>query len=506
MSRSVLSRLSTTYSLVMTFLVLSMTGAAQAADITWGGTYRLEGVKIQNPELRDRNTDKSYLLHHLVLNPKIVAADGLTIFGRLDVLNNPNFGIGPDGQVMSVAGDILGNGPGGTPLNSAAPAGPTGGADSNAYGSTQRAGFFSVTSLYLSWAQEFGQLVVGRAPLHFGLGTAFNSGNGLFDHFITTRDMLGYKLVLGNLSVMPIKAKFSQGALNSHSDVDEYMVHVQYDNPETELSLGFLYNKRIVTGNDTPASDPGPPAYTSPIAGYIGGVGATRAGSFDNSLMGFYFSQKAGDWLRATIEADIVSGDMGVKTAAGNAVSLNAWGLAAEFAWIPPAESRWGATLKLGLASGDDPGTLEKWEGYSFHRNYRVGTLMFSHPLGQPDLFRTGLVRDTTKASSSQIDTEAVSNTLYLAPVLQYHHRDNLSYGLTFVYARLNQDPLGAGFNTAKDLGFEVDFSINYKPMERVTWITELGTLFPGDAWKGGSNNFDTKMTYGIVTRAAISF
>ena len=477
-----------------------LTGTAQAADITWGGTYRIEGVKLQNPELRDQNSDKSYLLHHLVLNPKIVAADGITIFGRLDVLNNPTFGIGPNGEVTSVAGDILGNGPGDTALNSQAPAAePAGGSSSNAFGSTQRAGLVSVTSLYLSWAQEFGQLVIGRAPLHFGLGTAFHAGNGLFDHFITTRDMVGYKVVIGNLFIMPIKAKFSQGSFADYADVDDYIVHVQYDNPETELSLGFLYNTRVVTGNDAPIT------YLN-NNNYIDGNSAKRGGSYSNNLMGFYFSQKATDWLRASVEMDILSGDTGLRTSNDLGVGLNAWGIAAEFAWIPPADSKWDALLKVGLATGDDPGTKDTWEGYAFHRNYNVGMLMFNHPLGQADLFRTGLVRDISKNAASEIDTEALSNAFYLAPSVGYRWRENLSYGMTLVYARLNKDPLGPGFNTAMDLGYELDLSVNYKPMERVTWITELGALLPGDAWKGGTHNYDTKMVYGIATRAAISF
>lgn len=486
---------------VIALVLLLATSAAQAADITWGGTYRVEGVKLQNPELRDENSDKSYLLHHLVLHPKIVAADGITIFGRLDVLNNPTFGVAPNGQVISVAGDILGNGPGDTRLNSSDPRAPTGGSDSNAFGSTQRASLLSVTTLYLSWAQEFGQLIIGRAPLHFGLGTAFNAGEGLFDHYITTRDMVSYKVVIGNLFIMPIKAKFSEGAFNTPADVDDYIVHVQYDNPETELSLGFLYNTRVVTGNDLPVEDG-----DSHLHDYIGGPNAKRGGSYSNNLMGFYLSQKATDWLRASVEMDILTGDTGVQTQAGNGVGFNAWGVAAEFEWLPPEDSKWDAKLKLGVVTGDDPGTLDTWEGYAFHRNYHVGMLMFNHPLGRVDLFRTGLVRDTKADASTQIDTEAVSNALYLAPTLGYRAKENLSYGLTFVYGRLNKDPLEPGFNTALDLGFELDLSLTYKPMERVTWITEAGALLPGDAWKGGTHNYDTKMVYGIITKAAISF
>lgn len=474
-------------------LALGLVNSAQGADITWGGNYRVEAVKIGNPELSSNNTDKSYLLHHMVLNPKIIATDGVTIYGRLDVLNSPTFGINSYGQVQSVAGDIIGNGPGNSTLSPGASATPSRGSDSNAYGTTQRAGGIAVTELYMSWAQEFGQLVVGRAPIQFGLGTVYSAGNGLFDHYITTKDMIGYKMVLGNLFVMPIKAKVSEGAFNTMEDVDDYMVHVQYDNPESDLSLGVMHDVHVVTAKDTPT-------------GYLGGAGSTRAGSYKNTLTSLFISQKATNWLKSSIEADLYSGDAGVMSGTDN-VSINAWAVAAEFAWLPQPGTKWSGVLKAGFVTGDDPGTKETYEGITLNRNYDIAMLMFNHPLGQGDLFRTGLVRDTTTSASNQIDTEAISNTLYIAPSLTYKTRDNLWYGMNFVYARLNKDPNGANANTGTNLGYEFDFSVSYKPMERFTWITELGALLPGDAWKGSSaQNYETKIPYGFTTKAAISF
>jgi hypothetical protein len=481
----------TAHALMLSVAVLCLGSTARAADITWGGTYRVEGIKLINPELSSDKSDKSYILNHLILSPKIVAADGVTIFGRLDVLNDPNFGINSAGQVNSVAGDLLGNGPGS--------ATPARGTDSNAFGRTQRASPLQVTALYASWTQEFGQLIVGRVPIQFGLGTAYSAGNGMFDHFIDTKDLVAYKIVLGNMFIMPILGKVSEGNLGNEDDVNDYMVHVQYDNPESELSLGFMFDLRVVqgTGNDTPTT-PG-----------FWGAGFTNSGSsFKNQLMSFYFSQKAGSSLRASVEADLFSGDTGLKNGAGNNVGLNSFGVAAEFAYIPPVESKWDWKVKLGLASGDDPGTQDTYEGYQFNRNYDVGMIMFNHPLGHTgtDFLRTGFVRDTSSKPSNQIDSEAVSNALYLSPSFQYRTRDNLSYGAAFVYGMLNKDPLTGNVGTSTNLGYELDLNVAYKPVERLTWITEAGFMLPGEAWKGGSSNFENRPAYGITTKAAINF
>lgn len=461
---------------------------AQATDLTWGGLYRVEGVKIKNPELSGADSNKAYLLQHLVLAPKIVAADGLTIFGRFDILNDSSFGIDGNGRIQSVAGDVIGNGPGtvapgtqGTNTN-----------DSNAFARTQRAGMLAVTSLYVSWAQEFGQLVAGRVPFHYGLGTAYNSGSGLFDHYIDTKDMVGYKVILGNMSLFPMLAKVSEGQLGEEDDVNDYIFQFMYENPDTELALGILYQMRIGTfaGNDSPAT--------------IGGTGARNDG-FRHTLVALYSTQKVGDFTIG-LEADLLSGDTGMRTTTGQGVSLNAFGIAGQVKWAP-AESKLNGLLRVGIASGDDPGTNDSYEGFIVNRNYDVGMLMFNHPLGQADFLRTGMIRNTAASVRNEIDSEGISNAFYVAPSLQYQWKDNFSFGGTFVYGMLNKEPLAAGSNTSTNLGYEVDVNLTYKPYERLTWITEAGFLFPGDAWKGGGAQvFENKMAYGVVTKAAIAF
>ncbi len=451
---------------------------SQAADLQWGGMYRFEGIRISNPDLSNK-ADKAYMLQHLVLAPKIVAADGITIYGRFDLLNNAGFG------ANSQAGEFIGKGVGNTV--------PTTNANnSNILTRNQESGTLAVNELYVSWAQEFGQLIAGRAPIHFGLGSYFNAGKGSFDHYLSTLDMVGYKIVMGNLFVMPIIGKVNEGAIDKEDEVNDYMIHAQYDNPETDLSLGAIYQMRMGFGNDLPFG-----------TNYMGGVGATKAGNYKHSYIGLFSSQKVSTFTIG-VEAGMLNSDTGIKTAANQDVKINGFGVAAELNWKPEG-SKWSAMLKAGFASGDDPGSNDNQEGFVFHRNYRVGQLMFSHPLGQRDFLRTGLYRDTTTSAASQIDTEAVSNAVYVAPSFLFKANDKIAYGGTFVTGRLNKDPI-AGGSTASDLGYEVDLNFTWSPFDRFTWISEMGLLFPGQAWKAGPANLDNSFAYGLTTKAAIRF
>jgi hypothetical protein len=220
------------------FVVVSQK-TAQAGDLSWSGLYRIEYFQSENLELDGVKRRDGYFLHHLVMSPKFTAADGLTIYSRFDLLNNCQFG--QNGQ----AGQLLGDGISNSPNCSTATPTPAAG-KSNVFSSSQNPESLLVNQLYLTWVQEFGALIVGRAPLQFGLGLTYNAGNGPFDHWFTNEDMVGYKFVFGNLFVLPMLGKVQQGSSTGANNLDiggsinDYMIQVQYENPETDLALGVF--------------------------------------------------------------------------------------------------------------------------------------------------------------------------------------------------------------------------------------------------------------------------
>lgn len=455
------------------------------ATVEWSGVFRFEGNHIKNSELGDRGKEKTYGLNHLVLRPKIVASDGITIYSQFNIFNNDPYKHSQLGQVWG--GGVGGNNPG------------TGVGNSNGLSDNHEPETVQVSQLYGTWNHEFGQLIVGRAPLHFGLGISHNAGRGLFDHWYDTRDLAGYKFIVGNLYFLPMFGKVNEGLLNRNDDLNDYMIQVQYENPESDIEMGVFYQMR--KGGDQ-ASDVAP---STAVAGDIGGAGARNTGEIDGRFVNVY-ALRDSERFRAGLEATFQSGETGVLTTTGEKVTWGGFGVATELEYRPEASS-WVWGLKAGTASGDDPTTDAKFEGFVFDRNYDVAMLLFNHPLGQADFLRTGAFTGTVRDAQgfvNQPDVEAISNVLYVAPKIKYKFNDRWDLDNTFITGWLGTTPI-IGADVSKDLGYEWDISLNFTPRKGVMWVNQVGLLSPGDAWKAGGT-FDSSFGFGITTKAAISF
>lgn len=464
--------------------------SAAAVDMDWSGLYRVEGTFIKNSEL-DGGREKAYGLHHLILKPKIVAADGLTIHSRFDIFNiaDPNDPIYNNSQM----GQVFGHGVGGTVT---APTQPTSG-NSNTFSRQERAETLEVTQLYLTWDQEFGSLIVGRAPVQFGLGMTYSAGNGLFDHWYDTRDLIGYKIVMGNLYLLPMYAKINEGTLSrGNDDMSEYLIQAQYENPETDMAMGVMYQVRT----SSPAGSDAPVSTTDPL---IGGVGATASEPVNMSWVNLYVLKDT-ERFRAGLEASFQSGKTGVLTTGGDKVSLEGFGIAGEFEYRPD-QSRWKYGLKAGIATGDDPTTDNKYEGYLFNRNYDVAFLLFNHPLGQNDFSRSYLVGGNPRNGIVETaDTNTITNVTYASIYTDYKWTDKTTVIGSLTSGWFAQKP-SALMSAEKSAGYELDVTLRYSPKAGVVWDNQVGMLFPGSAFKG-DGTYKTGFAYGFGTRAAISF
>lgn len=484
--------------LFFAIFVVSIPFAASALDLTWGGLYRVEAISVQNPVLnQDANFDKSYLLHHLVLKPRIVVADGLTLHGRADIFNSRYYRNTAMGEFF-----------GGTPA--------TGYADGSATtaANTQRAqnDWVQISHFYLKWASEYGALFAGRVPLHFGLGITHNSGDGNFDHYFDTRDMLGYKFVAGNLSFMPMYGKVKEGDLAFEDDINDYMFMLNYDNQDSEVELGLMYAIRVATkqANDAPK---GEYAY--------GGTGATGPdGSFDDKTLNLFVRRGFGNF-RIGFESSFQNGKTGIKNATGREVAIDAYALITELEWIP--SGAWTFGLQGGVVTGDDPNTTDKWEGYLVDRNYDVGMLLFNHVLGgRPqtgavppysnrayDVLGTSAFRNGDKSAA---DVEYLSNAAFLAPSAVWKFSDKWALNTKWIWAQLQRPQRvrnAAGQpvpEVSNSLGVEWDLGLTYRPHEHLDVQLGTGLFWPGDAFRGGDLNLGFDFGYGIQTKAAVRF
>lgn len=474
--------------LSITAAVAVMASSAHAVSIDWKGTYRFEWTQVEKPALSDAGSygSKAYGLNYLSLSPKIIAADGVNIVSKFDVLSNQN-GYQDDqfGQLFGESTRI-----GGKPH------------ENNVFAQNQPSTGLRVQELYLNINQEFGALVVGRAPLEFGLGITHNAGNGDFDHWSDSLDMVGYKFIVDNFFVMPIFGRTHSNIYQGQA-VQDMIIHAEYNSKESGSMIGVMYQSRKASpsANDVPTGTGTPGSSAS--GGLPGAVGGTR-GEFNLTSTNFVLGR---EWEKFAfkLEAAFNSGGLGAKTSTGQDISANGYGIAAELLF-PRKDSKFEYLVRLGMATGDDPGTPGTYEGFQFDRNYDVAFLLFNHRLGRNyDYLSTNLIKDPTLDVSTSLDDEAISNAVYVSPKISYAWNDRLDLNNSFTYAQLVNSP-NAGISADKALGFEWDIELAYRPTERLQWVNQIGVLMPGAAFKNGTDNLDAGTTYGFASKVAVSF
>lgn len=475
--------------LCMSLLFFGAAREALAMSVDWAGTYRIEYTEVDHTSLGDPTLRKSYLLNSLQLSPKIIASDAVNIVAKFEVLPNSYYPGSSIGQTFG--------------LGTATSATPSTAEDSNVAAQRQGTSNMQVSQLYLSVNQEYGAFVAGRAPIHFGLGMTHNAGTGAFDHWYDTRDLVGYKFIIGNLSFMPILGRVYDYSMSQGKDVQDMIWNIEYNNPETESIFGLWYQTRTATqqANDAPAT-------------IYGGTAVSGGWNVQDTN---FFLARGFESVKFKLEAGFRSGSTGITTAAGEDVKLNGYGVALEMDF-PAKEGKTSWLMRLGLASGDNPETAN-YEGFQFDRNYDLGFLLYNHPMGKVDIAKSAVSRTPDKRSCAAncaagptdevADEDSVGNTIYLSPKIRYQMADKWDLTTTFTYAQLQNARyrVGATYEEiGKDVGYELDIGTVFRPTEKIQWVNEVGFLFPGSAYKGGSANYSNGFTFGFQSKAAISF
>lgn len=462
-------------------------------SVDWSGTYRFEYTEMDKAFLDAGHGRKSYILSHLNLTPKIIAADGVNIVANLEVLGNSAY---PDSQAGQQFGSGTNRGNDTTGMS---------GSSSNVASQNQSSSNLKVRELYLNLNQEYGQVVVGRVAQQFGLGMTYNAGRGVFDHWGDIQDMIGYKFLVGNLTMMPMLGKPYDYSPAQGRDVTDTAFQVEYNNPETESVFGLMYRTRTSSQSSNDAAN----VFDASVNPTYTQTSASSGWSTNHTNL---VLMRGWDSFKFRMEAGFDSGSTGIQ-ANGSDVKLGGYGIALELEF-PKTDWKW--MVKTGIASGDNPNT-ENYEGYQMDRNYEVAFMMFNHPMGGYDILTSNVQRQRTTcatppcpaiANDEALDEEAVSNAVYLSPRFTINLNDKWNWRNTLTYAQLqtNSSRLANNSSVSKDLGFEWDTALIYQPHERIQWVNELGLFSPGAAFKEGSVGRDAGFNYGFQSKAAISF
>jgi hypothetical protein len=463
---------------------------AHAAGVDWSGTYRFEVLSIDHPSLERHPSDnKDYGLHFLTLRPRVLASDGINVYSRFDILSNSD----PDYENTQIGQQW-----GGDEYTHAR---ANNGGVNNTTRQNQIKTDLAVRELYLKVEEENGALLLGRAPYEFGLGLTHNAGNGPFDHWYDTQDLLAYKFFVGNLSFMPmISRSFDEGPSVGKMN-QEAMIELMYDNKDAGATIGVLF-ERGEASDAVVASDVNND-WRNALCNGVTPCAATGRYKLDRTS---FFLARQWETFGFKIEGDFEKSKTGVSVNGDNEVEINGYGIAAELKY-KATDSKVTYGLNLGVASGDNPSST-RYEGFQFDRNYDVAMLMFNHRLGQRDFLKTNIIKNNSLDAGNSYDDEAISNAAYASFKINHDWKERWKLNYTLTSAQL-MAKLDSSSDMKKDLGLEFDAELVYLPREKVQWVNQIGFFVPGKAFENGTGadgHLGTANALGFASKAAISF
>lgn len=365
----------------------------------------------------------------------------------------------------------------------------------------------SVARLWLDTHTDFGTLQIGRAPMHWGLGVIFNSGDSPFDRFQSTSDTIRLISKFGYLSLMPLYAKNSMGrslggasnptndiVIQGSDDITDYGLALKYENPEEDLEAGGIFYKRNASDSQT--------SYYLPTSASTYTAGSN---GMNLKLIDFYV-KKSWNHLELGAEVPIFSGEIGnvanyVNPGAGgsNRNTYEATAIAIEAAL---KYDTWRHSLKLGTVPGQGPMTTgnhtNKFSAMYLHRNYKLGQILFGYNLGNFGGANPDSVGASTATQTYVTPYDAaVTNAKYLMfssekKWEQWSLVGGFIFGKANQTAQAGQDAwnhrtkqwLTAKSSQGNNLGMEFDLGTHYSWDDNIAFGVDVGMFLPGNYFK----------------------
>lgn len=451
-------------------------GQVHALELDWSGQFRSEFSYVHNYNMDSNETgdatraagggyyipgggtdDAALTTLFLRLRPKLIVNDNIAFKSEWN-LGDPVFG-------------FFGNSFPYTP-------------DQRAYDSTfSRGAVITAQRFWGEFQTDLGVVQVGRAPLHWGLGAVWNSGENVWDHYGSTGDVLRLVAKFGSWNVSPAFVTYSMGntlggsctvtggvctTSVKYGGLTDYSIAAQYENADDDFQIGLNFILRVGESAD----------YSVPQ-----GVGNIKTTNWD-----LYARKKLGRFTFGA-EVPVISGPLGATTYQTLAVIGEA---------SLKETDNLETTLRAGYVPGQDSsatGTIGTYKAFYVHPSYQVGQILFHYNLAN---FASVQTQNNATVSSSSLRSPydaSITNAIYISAQQTWNlEKWTLTGGLLYAQA-LQTATTGQFFwnswtrglstatavkNQGSSLGFEGDLGATYQWDDMFQFKVGLGLFLPG--------------------------
>ncbi len=380
------------------------------------------------------------------------------------------------------------------------------------------------------WANlitDFGTIELGRAPIHWGLGAIWNSGDNLFDKYQSTGDMIRVTSKFGNFWFMPSIVKIATGnsvggsqdstgaTLQGNDDVTDVNIGGKYDNSEEDFELGLMWTHR--SGSSSQNS-----LRANPM-----GTGSNR---MSYNIYDAYAKKRIGRYSLGG-ELPFFSGNVGALDGAKE-FSYKAYAIILEGMYT---SDLWDIGLKLGHVPGQPNGATTAaqpagsqalsagdttFRTIYLNKDYKLGLIMFNYNLNglsgnNPDTVAAGSLKSPYDNPIVNANYLAINPrmkldkwTLKFTAVLAYASNTVQNNKIFYNYEQRKF------FHAIRDqssfMGKEFDFGLDFKWDENFLVSWDTGLWFPGSYYKFTNfpslDEFQTSFMFASQLRVGISF
>ena len=436
---------------ILLALLLIIPATSFAIPIDWQGSLGFDSTIISEFDTRGNSpedNEASFQTYLFKLSPSAIVNDSATINAEFTTGYGRGGRLGDDSTVSSDGANMAGLYYHHAPTSS----------DSLVINHLY-AEVFGTTATYL----------IGRHPTHWALGALFNDGKEGWSRHTSIRDGITMKINLGNFKIEPFVSKrYSSSGLSSNSKMEEYGASLQYNNLESNISIGIYYAKIQNNSNST-----------LPVNSSNGALGKS-----DVKVTDFYIKKSFKDTTVA-LEVPIITGSIGDVYNNGTDVTISTQGFILEAKH--KVSDKLETNIFLGHLQGDDTPGSDEFNTLYLNPNYHVANMLFRYNV------------DAFSNNQKNVFDSYMSNSLYSK--VEGVYLDNKStWKLGLIYARANEVQAGQ----SDDLGVEVDLNYSYQLNDEMSFNLNTGYLFSGDYFASGES--EAKNSYLIGLGTALTF